>query len=157
MPDPPQDDWAGVPVFGIREEGRPWVVRPSAYGVIGDPEGRIAVVASVDGVFLPGGGIEPGESSVEALRREALEECGFRVRPGTWTLRAVQFAHSASEKSYFEKRSTFIECTIEGRDGSLLLPGHEVLWLTPRSALDHLKHPSHGWAVRQWTARETDP
>jgi 8-oxo-dGTP diphosphatase len=149
-----EDGWVGIPIFGAREEGRPWVIRPSVYGLVEDAEGRVAVVRSVDGVFLPGGGVEPGETAEAALRREALEECGFAVRLGPWRTRAVQFAYSASENSYFEKRSTFIECSVEGPDRRLVVPGHEVLWLAGGSAATLLSHSSHGWAIRAWRIRD---
>jgi 8-oxo-dGTP diphosphatase len=147
------DGWEIAPAFGVRTAGDPWVIRPSAYGLIPDPEGRVAVVRSVDGVYLPGGGMEAGETPEDAIRREALEECGFAVRLGSWTIRAVQFAYSASEKAHFEKRSTFIECSIEGIDRTRLHPDHEVLWVDAEAAEKLLNHASHGWAVREWQRR----
>jgi 8-oxo-dGTP diphosphatase len=146
-------NWEDAPVFGRRTEGDPWVIRPSAYGLLQDRDGRVAIVRSVDGVYLPGGGIEEGETVPEALHREALEECGFLISLGAWAARAVQFAYSASEKSHFEKRCTFLECAIEGIDRGGLHAGHEVLWVPTRSAASLLTHESHGWAIAQWMAR----
>jgi 8-oxo-dGTP diphosphatase len=146
------DDWGKAPVFGIRSEGERWVIRPSAYGLL-DQDGRLAVVRSRDGTFLPGGGVETGETPEEAIRREALEECGLIVRPGRWVTRAVQFAYSASERAHFEKRSTFMECSIEGSDRSRLEANHELLWVNSETANPILTHPSHAWAVEQWKRR----
>ena len=144
------NDWGKAPVFGIRSEGERWVIRPSAYGLLEDEQGRVAVVRSRDGTFLPGGGIDAGEKPEDALRREALEECGFAVRIGPWVAHAVQFAYSASEGAHFEKRSTFLECAIAGHDPSLLEAGHELLWVDSGAASRILTHASHAWAVEQW-------
>jgi 8-oxo-dGTP diphosphatase len=145
------DGWGDVPVFGLRSEGERWVIRPSAYGLLEDEAGRLAVVRSRDGIFLPGGGVDAGETPEEAIRREALEECGLIVRPGRWVTRAVQFAYSASEGAHFEKRSTFMECAIEGSDRTHLEAGHEVLWVDEEEATRILTHESHGWALREWS------
>jgi 8-oxo-dGTP diphosphatase len=161
------EDWSKVLVFGARSEGEQWVIRPSAGNVMAklivrnlesklvdeDQGGRIAVVRSQDGIFLPGGGVEIGETPEEAMRREALEECGFIVLVGQWATRAVQFAYSSSERAHFEKRSTFIECAIEGPDRSRLEDDHELLWTDLRTASRILSHPSHGWAIQQWKQR----
>jgi 8-oxo-dGTP diphosphatase len=146
-------EWDTALVFGERSAGQPWVIRPSAYGLFEDAGGKVAIVRSQDGVYLPGGGIEAGETPEEAIRREALEECGLVVRPGHWTARAVQFAYSASEKAHFEKRSTFIGCAIEGSDVTRLEAGHELLWVDPEAAPRALTHASHAWAIQQWRRR----
>lgn len=143
------DDWSNAPLFGFQSEVERWVIRPSAYGVLEDQAGRLAVVRSRDGIFLPGGGVDAGETLEEAIRRESLEECGLIVRPGRWVVRAVQFAYSPSEGAHFEKRSTFMECAIEGSDQTRLEAGHEVLWVIPEEATRILTHESHGWAIRQ--------
>ena len=151
------NDWGKVPVFGARSEGERYVIRPSAYGLLEDRDGRLAVVRSRDGIFLPGGGVDAGETPEEAVRREALEECGLIVRPGRWVVRAVQFAHSASERAHFEKRSTFMECATEGSDRTRLEAGHELLWVDEEEATRILNHASHAWAVRQWERRSLVP
>lgn len=74
--------------------------RRAARGVVLAPGGRLLLQQGHDPLdlsgrpywFLPGGGIDAGESSAEALRRELLEECGLRqleVGAVLWRQRAV--------------------------------------------------------------------
>lgn len=57
-------------------------VRPSVRGVI-IRQGRVAMVHSLkyDYYKFPGGGIEAGESRLQALQREVLEEAGLQLIP----------------------------------------------------------------------------
>lgn len=144
------DDWSKVLVFGTRPEVGAAVIRPSAYGLVEDVEGRLAVVCTTHGNFLPGGGIEAGETPEETIKRETLEECGLLVRLGAWTLHAIQFTYSVSESTHFEKRSSFIEGVVEYifRTGSQA--DHELVWVKPATAAEICSHQSHCWAVEQW-------
>jgi 8-oxo-dGTP diphosphatase len=143
-------DWLSVPVFGKPPDSSPPTRRPSAYALIANGAGRVAIVRSIDGIYLPGGGIEAGETVEAAIRREAREECGFDVRAGEWSLRAVQFSYSPSSRADFEKLSTFRECVILGGSGAPSEPGHELIWAEPAEAAALLTHESHGWAVKEW-------
>ena len=53
----------------------------SAGARVRDPDGRIALVRNgwTDGWFVPGGGVEPGETPARAARREVLEETGLEA------------------------------------------------------------------------------
>jgi len=111
--------------------------------------GRVAVVRAIDGIFLPGGGLEDGESPEEAVAREALEECGLVVRVGACVSRLVQFVVTA-EGLGVEKRCAFFDARIERDNRAALLPGQETLWLGAARAAQILKHDSQMWAVRDW-------
>lgn len=58
-----------------------YVVRPGAYAIL--PLERAVLLTAQMGervdIQLPGGGIDPGESPVQALHREVMEETGWRI------------------------------------------------------------------------------
>ena len=63
-------------------------MRLSSKAFLVDPDGRLLLLDSTDPARpgtrwweLPGGGVEPGESELEALVREVLEETGLAVEP----------------------------------------------------------------------------
>lgn len=56
-------------------------LRAGAYAVL-PLKGRFLLAMQMGGdfeVMLPGGGIDPGESPVQALHREVMEETGWRI------------------------------------------------------------------------------
>lgn len=62
--------------------------RIAAYGILLDEEGRLLLARAAPSLnlagrwFLPGGGVQHGESPVESLAREIEEESGLKVVVG---------------------------------------------------------------------------
>jgi 8-oxo-dGTP diphosphatase len=144
-------DWGQAPVFGTAPDANLRVIRPSAYGLIHDDRGRLAVARDPNGFYLPGGGIEAGESPAETIVRESLEECGLVVRLGNCVVHAVQFVDAQAEQTHFEKRSVFIAGRCDSVATLPAEPGYELRWLDVDTAVQVLSHESHRWAVHQWT------
>lgn len=90
----------------IRRAMHMWfrLARPMTLGVRGlvlDREGRILLVRQTytSGWLLPGGGVEAGETLVEALRREVLEEGNVEIA-GEPELHGMFFNRRASRRDH---------------------------------------------------------
>lgn len=145
-------DWQAVPIFGVPDSRLPHIVRPSAYGLIVGPSDRLAIVRTEIGSYLPGGGILGTESPEAAICREAREECGLTVAPGSWRHAAIDHVTVAREGAHFEKRSTFCDATADDARSEPVEPNHRLSWLSPDEALRVLTSPCHRWAVAEWLA-----
>src|SRR5215831_21215280 len=88
-------------VFGAQGEGHMYHMRRAVYAVIPNREGRIAAVRSRRHLFLPGGGIEGGETPEQALVREVAEECAQRLQIVEKLGEALQYFYASSEDTYF--------------------------------------------------------
>jgi 8-oxo-dGTP diphosphatase len=146
-------DWETVPVFGAAFPGGA-VQRPSAYALIADRQARLAVILTSTGHYLPGGGIEPGESADQAVLREVVEECGFAVALLDWRRYAMEHVFGPTERTAFAKRCAYVAAErVDDLPAGPVEPDHALLWLPPADAAERLRLPSQRWAVAEW-ARE---
>jgi 8-oxo-dGTP pyrophosphatase MutT (NUDIX family) len=118
---------------GLPEGGRV-LERPAVKGVA--LRGRDVLLlrtAEVGALKFPGGGVEPGESDEQALRRELDEECGVPLLSvGAELGQVVQLARP-KEAGYdvFRMVSRYYRCAVGEASGRQRLDDYEQLGLTP--------------------------
>ena len=136
-----------IPEFGERIAGVDYIVRPGGYAVVRASNGSIAVVATLGGLYLPGGGQEGGESPADAAVRETLEECGLRVRLTGEIGVADQLVTTRAEGDHYRKRCTFFTAEPVTDDLEESEADHLLCWMTLEEAESRLLDGSQRWAV----------
>ena len=144
-----------TPQFGQAPPGAPPPDRAAAFCVV-EREGLIALVAVPwEGrgivVNLPGGGIDPGETAVQAAIRECGEEAGLVVAldPEPFVLADHYFLHH--DQVVRNTRGSFFAGRVLTEDRDLKIEDdHELVWMEPHEALLRLDRGSHVWAVVTW-------
>lgn len=110
--------------------------RPGAYGVI--LRGREALLVLTDSpgeeIALPGGGIDPGESPVQALHREALEETGWRIRVERRIGAYQRYTWMPEYSLWAHKVCHIYLCVPVRRVAAPTEPDHEPLWMDAAAA-----------------------
>lgn len=128
--------------FGDYRPDCQYQLRPSVYALLLDTAGCLAVVEAPGGYFLPGGGIEAGESAQDAVLREIGEETGQGAHL-LW--------HLAEADQYIDdwlKRSSFYLAELDPEpDGR---GEYRVHWLSPERAVGQLTYESHRWMVEHF-------
>lgn len=140
-------DFDAIPEFGTREPGQEYALRPGVYAVISGRQG-LALVRTPGGLFLPGGGVEQGESLEQALTREVLEECGLHVNVSALIGTADELCRIHGKP--VRKRCTFFWTPLAS--DKAIPPtesDHELVWMKGSEALEQLTHESQKWALRR--------
>jgi 8-oxo-dGTP diphosphatase len=137
-------------VFGTQVDGHTYHARRAVYAVIRDSAGRVATVQAHGHLFLPGGGIEAGESPEQALVREVEEECAQRLQVVEKMGEALQYFYAHSDDKYFAMHVVFYVGVFLGQTpGQTALPFH---WVFPDDKAQFF-HESHVWAAQSLGTR----
>lgn len=139
--------------------GHQLLLLPGVAAVIRDDEGRILLQekASGEGWSLPAGGIEPGESPEEAMRREVLEETGLVVDDAE--LLAVfggkEFRYTYPNGDEVEYTVVLFGCTAHGEPGTGSGPETRRVKFLSRDEMPKLALPyPMDLLFRPWVSRK---
>lgn len=126
--------------------GRRYRPRPGVYAVLLAPEGVLATWQGRE-LQLPGGGVDPGESPLQALHREVREETG-------WTLAGPRRIGVHRRFTYMPEYDLWAEkvCTVYLARPARPLgppsePDHRAVWIDPGAALGLLATQGDRWAL----------
>lgn len=123
------------PQAGIRYRNR-----IGAYAVITGSRGILLTYEAIgEGEWqLPGGGVDPGESPVRALAREAVEETGWRIAVGPRLTAYQRFSEMEGYGFHARKVCLIHVARAVMRIGEPTEPHHVAAWLPVDGALDLL-------------------
>ncbi len=139
-----------MPEFSINQpdKNKKYIQRPGAYGIIKNDNNLIAVVKTKTGYFLPGGGIENGESPEECLKRECLEEIGAEISVFDNFVNGNYYFYSTIANAEMESLGYFFICKIDKFLKVKTEADHKLIWLKMEKAISSLYLDNQKEAVK---------
>lgn len=132
--------------------GTRYTLRAGVYAVL-PREGALLVTHQskpYSEIQLPGGGIDPGESPLQALHREVLEETGWRIAPARRLGAFRRFTYMPEYEIWAEKLChVYLARPIrKHRDPSE--PFHTAIWMPVTEALQELGNDGDRHFAASW-------
>ncbi|MDO6586720.1 NUDIX hydrolase [Salipiger sp. 1_MG-2023] len=133
------------------EPARRYTLRPGAYAIL-PRDGALLVTHQSEPwpeFQLPGGGIDAGESPVQALHREVYEETGWHITRAQRLGAFRRFTYMPEYDLWAEKLCIIYAALPVRPHGAPLEPGHSVRWMAPMVAAALLGNPGDRDFVRR--------
>jgi 8-oxo-dGTP pyrophosphatase MutT (NUDIX family) len=141
----------GIKTFGKILPGITYLERPGAYAFIRNNHLQLAVVKTGFGLFLPGGGLDPGEDELAGLNRELREEIGYEIIDAVFLMRAAQYHWSEFYKNHFKKIGSFFTVNAKAPATNMCASDHELIWLPTEQAAAQLSQEFQRWATTEYS------
>ena len=102
--------------FEVIPEDEKVIYRQAVRAIVLNRDHQVVMIRSRKGDYsFPGGGLEEGESQLETLRREALEEAGIVIKEAARLIGVVKEQRRSLEVSgaYFMMTSSYYLCDVK--------------------------------------------
>ncbi len=132
--------------FGRQIKEQKYIDREGAY-LICIENNTVAVVKTPKGFFLPGGGIDCGESHIECIQRELLEETGFLCEIDRYICSAEEYLHH-EKLGYFHPIQNYYIGKLTEQAMQPVETDHLLEWLPVCDIENKMYLKSQGWAIK---------
>jgi len=133
-------------IFGEKKEKIEYINRIGVYGIAFNNDGKIALIKTSGGYFLPGGGIENSESHRMCLHREFMEETGYEISIGKYIGKASLY-HITKTYQYMNGTGCFYIVKLKEKVSDNIEKDHELLWKEPKECVENLFLKHQAWAI----------
>lgn len=139
------------------ESGRTYTLRTGAYAILPVGDGLLLThqEAPEPEVQLPGGGVDPGESPVQALIREVYEETGWRIARPTRLGAYRRFTYMPEYDLWAEKLCLIYMALPVVQYGDPIEPDHTALWMSIPEAAETLANTGDRDFVLRFASRNS--
>ena len=136
--------------------------RIAVRGIIFKNDRLLMIRSDFGEVKFPGGGQEPGESDMDTLIRETVEETGYRVIPESIRPfgEVEEKRLSVHEPMIWHMVSRYYFCEVEDTQGECHYTenekkhGFQQIWITLDEAIRTNEEMLHAEGVKPWNQRE---
>ena len=125
--------------IGTKIDNITYTKRDGAYVIIErNNDDKIAIATDGTWFFL-GGGIEQGETELEALKRELLEESGYSIKNIKYFDKVTSWA-DGGKRGPLDVTATFYIAEFDKKITEPIEKTHKVLWVNASEYKDRLYH-----------------
>jgi 8-oxo-dGTP diphosphatase len=148
---PSTPDHTGQPIrrFGVMDSQWNYRLRPGAYALVTAPARKMFIVKHKGCFYLPGGGIDPGETPEIALQREFLEETGHTIKNAKMFRQMQHVSRRYRRQRLYLKHEYIFTAELDQHISKPQELGHTLHWVSPYDACTLLEEAAQHWAVAQ--------
>ena len=117
--------------IGNKDESAEYRKRPGAYVIITkDNDSKVGIVAKGEQYFYLGGGIEEGETQLDGLKRELVEEAGYSIK-NVKEFEDIDSYIFSENRGYLEIIANVYTAEFDERVAEPIEKDHNVIWVEP--------------------------